>query len=360
MVNTLSQNPDLVLFVAAAFIGGVVGKLLKIPGGTLLGATAVVAATGIYFDLDHTPPSMMLFLVQILIGCMLGQSINRRFWQNFLQIWRPALMVVGIYTLLAVPFAVFLVWTFGFDVLTAVLATTPARMQDMIILAGTLNSDAITVMLMQLSRQFVVIGITPFFLTKFSMKEGNISSKTQGEKRKDPLFSGFYQADIKAYAILLVPAVIGSILGQATGHVLGALLGAFCAVAASRLIWIHAGEVPFPKPFGFIIQCLAGILLGARVTPEIGGLILNQVAPLISTCLYVCVGGLFVSWLLHRRYHWDRGLSWLASAPGRTGDILAMSQDLDLSDHDRLALASVHTVRQAYFTLLISVAMVFF
>ena len=360
MVNTLSQSPDLGLFVAAAFTGGFVGKLLKIPGGALFGATVIVAITGIYFNLDHTPPSMMIILTQILVGCMLGQSINRRFWQDFLQIWRPALMVVGIYTLLAVPFTVFLVLIFDFDALTAVLATTPARMQDMIILAGTLDSNAITVMLMQLSRQFVIIGITPFFLAKFSKEEGNILSNTQDKKRKGPLFSNFCQADVKAYAILLTPAVIGSILGHATGHILGALLGAFCAVAASRLIWVHAGEVPFPKPFAFIIQCLAGILLGARVTPEIGGLILDQVAPLVSACLYVCIGGLFVSRLLHRRYHWHQGLCWLASAPGRAGDMLAMSQDINLSDHDRLALVSVHTVRQAYFTLLVSVAMVFF
>ncbi|MCC8193411.1 MAG: hypothetical protein LIP28_02025 [Deltaproteobacteria bacterium] len=55
-----------------------------------------------------------------------------------------------------------------------------------------------------------------------------------------------------------------------------------------------------------------------------------------------------------------QGLSWLSAAPGRASDMLAMSQDIELSGTERLAVVSVHTVRQVYFTLLVSAVMVFF
>ena len=351
-------NADLSLFAVAAFLGGWLGKVSKIPGGTLLGATILVAAAGIGLDLDHTPPLSMILLIQVLTGCMLGQSINRRFWQDFLQIWRPCLMVIGVYTLLALPFTALLVLFFEFDVVTAALAATPARMQDMIILASAVDSDAVTVMLMQLVRQFAIIGITPFLLMEFTGGKKAANTPAGGKHRLH--MPGFRRADAQAYAILLVPGVLGGVLGHATGHVLGALLGAFCCVAASRIIWLRAGEVPFPKSFGYIIQCLAGILLGSRITPEIGSLVMDRMAPLVTACIYVIIGGLVASRILHHHYGWHKGLSWMASAPGRVSDMLAMSQDIDLSGRERLALASVHTVRQVYFTLLVSVVMVFF
>ena len=350
-------NADILFFVLAAALGGWSGKISKIPGGALLGATCAVAAVGISCDLSHTPPMSLILIVQILTGCMLGQSINRRFWLDFLQIWQPSLVVIGMYTVLAIPFTGILIWIFGFDALTGILAATPARMQDMIVLAGSMHSDAVTVMLMQLVRQFAIIGITPFLLARYLGK--TLSAQTSSSK-KNPTGFRFPRIDFAMYAILLVPSIIGGFIGDATGHILGALLGAFCGVAASRIIWLRAGEVPFPKSFAFLIQCLAGILLGSRITPETGALILGRLLPLVAACLFVLIAGLIVAWALNRYYKWNRMVSWLAAAPGRASDMLAMSQDLELSNAERLGVVSVHTVRQVYFTLLISVVMMFF
>ena len=351
-------NTDVLLFVLAAAAGGGFGKFTKIPGGALLGATCAVAAIGITCDLSHTPPLWLIMVVQILTGCMLGQSINRRFWQDFLQIWRPCLVVIGMYTILAIPFTAALVWIFDFDLLTAILATTPARMQDMIVLAGALHTDAVTVMLMQLVRQFAIIGITPFILAACVGKTP--SAPPAPGKKKRMHFPSFPKIDITTYTILLVPSVIGGFIGNATGHILGALLGAFCCVAVSRILWLRAGEIPFPKSFAFLLQCLAGILLGSRITPETGTLVLGRLLPLVAACLFVLVAGLIVAWIVTRYYRWSMTVSWLATAPGRASDMLAMSQDLDISNTERLGVASVHTVRQVYFTLLISAIMVFF
>jgi membrane AbrB-like protein len=354
----MTPDADVLLFSCASFVGGAFGKFTKLPGGPLLGATVAVAAIGISLNLSHTPPPFLILLIQLLTGCMLGQSISRRFWRNILQIWRPCLTVILLYTLLAAPFAAVLTLAFGFDALTALLAATPARMQDMIVLAGSVDSDAVTVMLMQLARQFAIIGITPFLLMQYA--GGKKTAAQTDRHHRGPRPPAFCRTDAEQYALLLAPGVAGAVTGNATGHILGALLGAFCGVALSRVIWPQAGEIPFPKSFAFIIQCLAGILLGSRVTPEIGGLVLTRLTPLAAACFYVIIAGMMAAAILRRRYGWHGGMSWMAAAPGRVSDMLAMSQDIDLSDGERLALASVHALRQVYFTLLISAAMVFF
>ncbi len=357
------SNPDTLTLLAPAFAGGIAGRLCRLPGGALLFATVAVAITANYWDLSHQVPFEMVLVLQILMGCMLGQSINRRFWQDFLQIWRPTLLVVLAYTVLSVPFAAFLAWCCGFELLTAILAATPARMQDMIVLAGTMNSDAVTVMLMQLARQFAIIGITPFMMAGYARKGSAVDAavaKSALKRTGGGSAIAACRAVAPDYAILLIPGCAGAFFGHLSEHVLGPLLGAFAGVAFSRVAWSRAGEVPFPKPFGLILQCLAGILLGARVTPEIGSLLLDRSVPLLSAVAYVLGAGIVIAWVLHRHYAWHKGLSWLAAAPGRASDMLAISQDIDLSGRERLALVSVHTVRQVYFTILISIVTVFF
>lgn len=353
-------DPDPLLLCLAAFAGGALGKLSKLPGGALLAATISVAAAGFLREIPHTPPLSLVLALQMLTGCMLGQSVNRRFWQDFLQIWRPTLAVILVFTLLAVPFTVFLAWKAGFEPVTAMLAATPARMQDMIVLAGTAGSDAVTVMLMQLARQFSIIFITPFMLAKYIDEAKKTANKAPGGARSLPHAPRFHKTDAAAYAILLVPGIAGALAGTLSGHMLGPLLGTFFAVALSRLLWRRAGEIPFPKPFGFITQCLAGILLGTRITPETAGLFINRLPSLTLACVYVLFGGLLITAILHKRYGWHKGLSWMAAAPGRASDMLAMSQDIELSGGERLALVCVHTVRQIYFTVFVSGVMIFF
>ncbi|MDR3074248.1 MAG: AbrB family transcriptional regulator [Deltaproteobacteria bacterium] len=347
------SNPDTPILLLAAFCGGSLGKYAKIPGGALLFSTVAVAAVSLYGGLPHTPSWEMIMTLQLLTGCMLGQSINRRFWQDFLQIWRPTLVVIGSFTLMAAPFALFLVESAGFDALTAALAATPARMQDMIILAGSLDADAVTVMLMQLARQFAIIGITPFILAKYARETRKAEAGNAGKHAKTAAPNSL-RAGVETYAMQLVPGLAGGVLGHTTGHILGPLLGAFFAVAASRILWAKAGETPFPRAFAFILQSLAGILLGSRITPDIGVLLLDRLLPLVTACLYVLIAGLIAARVLTRRYGWNKALSWMAAAPGRASDMLAMSQDIELSGRERLALVSIHTVRQIYFTLLIS------
>lgn len=354
------SNPDTLVILIAALAGGFLGRLYRLPGGALLVSTISVAVVCNAMELSHIVPDELLLIMQVLMGCMLGQSITRYFWRDVASIWKPCLMVIFTYSLFSAPFAFLLVKAYGFDPISALLGANPARMQDMIILAGSMNLDAVMVMLMQFCRQFVIIGVTPFMLAEFTRKDTNkvVVPRSLASYCVLPEPKALHKAMVN-YAILLLPAAVGGLLGYVSGHAMGPLLGAFAAVAASRVIWLRAGEVAFPRCFAFIIQSLAGILLGVRITPDIGLLLINWITPLMAAVTFVLVAGLLISTMLHRCFKWNKALSWMAAAPGRASDMLAISHDIDMTSHDRLALACVHTVRQVYFTLFIPVVSLF-
>ncbi len=345
----MHHNPDIMWLLSAALAGGGVMRFTGMPGGAMLGSTVAVGLVVNLGNFSHIVPGDLLFALQAIIGAMLGQSINRRFWDDFMGIWRPVMAIAAMYTVMAIPFALCLIHISGFDSLTAMLSSTPARIQDMIILAGSTGRDAVTVMLMQLVRQFCIIGITPFIL--MYLGKGGKKGSSQPNKKKKKLLEG---VTAPSMAILFVPAVVGGFLGDLSGHPLGSLLGSFLAVAASRLIWKKAGEIPFPTFMAFIAQCFTGVLLGVRITPDIGDLLASRALPIAMGIVYIIAIGLIISYMLSRKYGWSRELSWISAAPGRTPDMLAISYDLDMNGNERLALVTVHAVRQIYFTLLTS------
>ena len=358
------SNPDIFYILPVAFASGILGRLCRIPGGALLCSTVGVAIVINVWHFSHLVPGDLMFVLQVLIGSMLGQTINRRFWHDIVNAWQPAALVVGTFTLMAIPFSLLLVYVSGFDALTAALAATPARMQDVIILAGATDRDAVTVMLMQLLRQMCIIAMTPFILSGLQRKSRargtDPAAKAALKKAGETFGADKNYLSRYSYVFLLLPAFPGAYLGHLTGHPLGSLLGAFFAVGASRLISLHAGEVPFPRSLSYFIQCLAGLLLGVRVTPDVGELIMGRLVPLGLGVVYIVGTGMLITSLLQWRYGWSRALSWISASPGRTSDMLAISQDLDLTSQDRLALVAVHAVRQIFFTLLLSVVAKFF
>ena len=304
--------------------------------------------------------------MQVLVGCMLGQSISRGLGRDLKAIWRPCLLVVLAYSLAALPFILILTAAYGFDPVTAVLAANPARMQDMVILAGSLSLDAVLVMLMQFCRQFAIIGVTPLLLAGYSRTSGRANPTAGPVASRSGLFKDILRGPGACnfargwadYAILLVPAALGGLVGSLAWPLLGAMLGAFSLVALSRLAWPRAGRVRFPRSFAFAIQCLAGVLLGLRINPDIGSLVLERAGLLLIGVGFMLAAGLAIAALLHRRFGWNRALAWMAAAPGRASDMLAMAHDLELAPGERLALAGVHTVRQVYFTLFASLAVI--
>lgn len=356
----MSVLPGIIWIFLAALLGGFLGKRCRIPGGALLVSSLAVALVANLTELSHDGINEFIFFTQILIGCMLGQSINSRFWNDILTIWQPTLLYVTVFTLAAMPFAAALVFFYDFDGLTAILSSTPARMQDMILMAQASDSDTVTVMLQQMVRQFCIIGITPFILARLSRKQMASDSTNQAAKPWQRSKSRFPRVSATSLLILLVPGVLGAFAGKYSGHPVGPMLGAFLAVSITRLISARAGEIPFPKSLSFTVQCCAGFLLGIRITPGIGDLIVLRALPLAFSLVYLLGTSLILARVLQRHYGWSPALSWMAAAPGRTSDMLAISYDLSMTGHERLALVTVHTIRQIYFTLFTSTVLLFF
>ena len=215
-------------------------------------------------------------------------------------------------------------------------------------------------MLLHFARQICIIITTPIILAGANKRTPqppttkNLAASSASDRTKR------WCARCLSYGLLLGPAAVGAPLGKLTGHPLGPLLGAFLAVAVVRILSLRAGEVPFPRILGVVVQSLAGVLLGVCVTPDIGRLLLTRLLPFGLSVVYIVGAGLFISHLLQKWYGWSKELSWMSAAPGRTSDMLAISQDLAMSGRDRLALVTTHTVRQIAFTLLLSLVTALF
>jgi len=105
----------------------------------------------------------------------------------------------------------------------------------------------------------------------------------------------------------------------------------------------------------FFVQSCAGLLLGSRITSNILDLLASRLLPLGLSLVYILGVSLLFAKMLERRHNWNPALSWMAAAPGRTSDMLAISHDIAMTPHERLALVTMHTMRQLYFTALVSV-----
>jgi len=162
----------------AGLIGGYLGKYARIPGGVLLGSmilTSLVNAKGIHIS---KLPLIYVFSLQILTGALVGQKVTGRILKDIKDMMLSVVFLLGIIMSAVIILMLILYEIFGWDLVTAWLSASPGRMQDMIILAGTLNADGAKVATAHLVRQLSVILITPVIL---------VISKKLEEKQREKL-----------------------------------------------------------------------------------------------------------------------------------------------------------------------------
>lgn len=140
-----------------ALIGGLIGRLSRIPGGTFLVpmiAGIVLQALGLM---------TIVLPIWFLAGCfaLLGWNIGLGFTPQILSHAVRALpqVLIAIFALIAfsVVLAVTLVHTLGVDPLTAYLATSPGGMDAIAIIAASTPVDVPLVMGMQIVRFMIVL-----------------------------------------------------------------------------------------------------------------------------------------------------------------------------------------------------------
>ncbi len=140
-----------------ALVGGTAGKLLKVPGGALLGPMllgAVVHSSGL---VHIALPDEIRNGAYVVIGWYIGLSFNRTVLMYALRALPQMLLSTFLLIALCGASAWALTWTMHTDPLTAYLATSPGGLDSIAIIAMDQPIDLSFVLALQTLRVFIVI-----------------------------------------------------------------------------------------------------------------------------------------------------------------------------------------------------------
>jgi len=166
--------------------GGYLGKYTRIPGGVLLSSmilTSLINAKGIHLN---SLPFIYVLSLQVLAGALVGQKLTTRILKDMKDIMLSVAFLLTIIMSSVFVLMLILHEVFGWDLVTSWLSSSPGRMQDMIVLAGSLKADGAKVATSHLVRHLSVIFLTPVILL-ISKKLEEKQCKEENKLKKSEL-----------------------------------------------------------------------------------------------------------------------------------------------------------------------------
>ncbi|MDO5022474.1 MAG: AbrB family transcriptional regulator [Eubacteriales bacterium] len=155
--------PNTVLTFAVAGVAGLIGKYLKVPGGTMAFAT-IGAVTFKCFCPKAEMHRSIRKAAQLLSGAYVGSTIGMAQLIDMKRLALPAVVLIVVYTLGAAIMGTVLYRRMVFKRREAYLASIPAGASDMALISDDLGIHNIKIVLLQVMRMIVVISIFPTLL----------------------------------------------------------------------------------------------------------------------------------------------------------------------------------------------------
>jgi membrane AbrB-like protein len=157
----MNQFAVVLIYLALGAVGGMLGSRLKLPGGIMLGAMLAVLLFRIFADKPWPIPKSYAFVVQILLGVMVGASYTPEIGRMFSRIILP--IVASTLVLLAAGLLVCIVLAkVGIlDIQTAYLSTSPGAMSVLVSLAVESQANPPVVLAFHFFRVVFIIVTAP-------------------------------------------------------------------------------------------------------------------------------------------------------------------------------------------------------
>ena len=153
------------LLIAAA--GGLIGLKLKIPAGALIGAMIAVSAYNIYSGNAQIPGSLKI-AAQIILGGIIGLSMNMEAVKGLKDLLVPALILVAVLFVFSVAAGFIIAKVTGVDLYTALFSCSPGGLSEMAVIADSYGADISKVVLVHLIRIMSVILFFPLITAFFA------------------------------------------------------------------------------------------------------------------------------------------------------------------------------------------------
>lgn len=159
---------NLLLYMSVGTVGGFIGLKLKIPAGTLVGAMVMVIITKLVLSSEWQLPKNYGFVLQILIGVMVGASFHPSLMATFQKLIIPvvlsSIILVATGILIAVLFNKFGLMDMG----TGYLGTSPGAMSVLLVMSLENNVNAAVITCFHLFRIIFVVLTAPIILKFFT------------------------------------------------------------------------------------------------------------------------------------------------------------------------------------------------
>jgi len=149
------------LYLLIGTVGGLIGSRLKMPGGTLMGAMMAIVVFKVLLQKDFDVPKAYTFLVQVLIGIMVGASYSPEMNRLFVKIVGPVIVSTAVLIAAGLAISVVLVKIGLLDASTAYLSTSPGAMSAMVTLAEESEAHSPVVLAFHFFRIAVIILTAP-------------------------------------------------------------------------------------------------------------------------------------------------------------------------------------------------------
>lgn len=156
-----------ILTFAAAACGGLIGFKLKIPAGTLIGSLIAVSLFNIFTGNAHIPGQFKI-IAQIILGGIIGLSINMEALKGLKSLIIPGLILVSILFVFSVVSGLIIAKITGMDLYTALFSCSPGGLSEMSIIADSYGADISKVALIHLIRIMSVILFFPIIAAFFA------------------------------------------------------------------------------------------------------------------------------------------------------------------------------------------------
>ena len=325
----------IVLSLAAALIGGIVFRKLKVPAGLLVGAIFAVALLNITTGQAYIWPQVRV-VSQILTGAYIGDMMTKSRIMLLPKVIGPFAVVIGSFMVLNLLVGSFIYKVTDLDLLTALFCAMPGGLTDTILVAMDMGVNVPVVTVMQFVRMIFGIGCLPTiikFSGRFLGNDGAGEKATVSAAAKST--QRLHVSDLIRFLPTLLIAAVAGLAGKQVGIPAGVLVFSMAVVAGLNI----AGKTPpLPIQLRQLAQVLCGCCIGASIQAEHLAQLPQLILPAVTLCvgyMVCCVG---MGYLVSRKFKINPCESMLYLSPAGATEMALIAADLGIESTNLVLL----------------------
>lgn len=319
---------QILIFICLMVVGSFIGYRLRIPMGAILGAMVFVGAGKALSILTLASSTPLSFLVQTLLGIMIGLSFNRLTKKQFIEVRNSLIFVIVSVIVMTLTTGYMISFFPMLSRSIAFLSSAPGGMVEMATMANALGLEAPSVIFLHFIRLLLVMLIFPQII-KYSYYVMNPAVKPSINKNIADRNSDKQENTVRKYYLLLLVAGSGAFLGYFTQFPIGTLLGSLTAVIIVNFKtgWFR----PLSTAAKRGIQTLVGGNIGLSFSSETFLMLPKLMIPALVVTVLTIAFSLALSFILSRTLHVDFLTALCGLAPAGMSEMVIISEQFNVN-----------------------------